>query len=270
MEARRCLVTGANGQLGQCLQVFLSEKQNRQQYTDVEFLFETRQQLDITNEKLLRAYFSKNKITHCFNFAAYTDVKQAELTPEIAYKVNAEAVLNLCKLCKEFDIILLHISTDYVFDGNKKTPYTVLDEPNPVNEYGKSKLEGEKYIQQYLEKYYIVRTSWLYSDFGNNFKKTILKLAEIQKEIYVTDQEVGKPTDGTKLVKFFLGLVLTNKLANFGLYHFAGDKVMSWYEFAKQIVKESQFKTLVYRVEEDLGTDKNNLQRPKYSVLKSS
>ena len=159
------LVTGANGQLGLTIKELFANNN-----LGLDFTFVTKEQLDITNKTALNNFFTKNHFDYCINCAAYTNVEQAEKTPEIAFKVNAEGVKYLAEVCKETNTTLIHISTDYVFDGEKETPYTVEDLPNPINEYGKSKLLGEHYIQESLSNHFIVRTSWLYSKkYGKNF-----------------------------------------------------------------------------------------------------
>ena len=183
---KRVLVTGANGQLGKTINELFSKNED-----NLKFTFATRAELDITKEANLKVFFRNNKFDYCINCAAYTNVEQAEKTPKTAYKVNAEGVKYLAEACKETDTVLIHISTDYVFDGEKTEPYTVKDKPNPINEYGKSKLLGEQHIQDILEKYFIIRTSWLYSKkYGNNFYKTILEKAKAEKELFITDEQI--------------------------------------------------------------------------------
>ena len=166
------LVTGASGQLGKTIKELYSNNT-----LGLSFTFVNKNQLDITDEAMLKSCFTLNKFNYCINCAAYTNVDQAEKTPEIAFKVNAEGVKYLSEICKEHNVILVNISTDYVFDGNKTTPYTIDDLPNPINNYGKSKLLGEEYIKQILNKYYIIRTSWLFSKkYGKNFYRTIKAL----------------------------------------------------------------------------------------------
>jgi dTDP-4-dehydrorhamnose reductase len=138
---KRVLVTGSNGQLG------LSIQNIKNDYPELEFIFKNRSDFDITNKNQVKKIFSSGKFDYCINCAAYTNVEQAERTPEVGYTINAEGVKNIAHACKEYDATLIHISTDYVFDSNKGEPYTTEDTPNPINEYGKSKLEGEKYVQ---------------------------------------------------------------------------------------------------------------------------
>src|SRR5690606_29497731 len=164
------LVTGSSGQLGLTLQEFASTSGN------TTFEFKTSSELDIIDHNGLNELFREHNFDYCINCAAYTNVEQAEKTPQIAFKVNSDGVQNLAIACKRNKVTLVHISTDYVFDGEKGSPYTLDDIPNPINEYGKSKLKGEQLIAQTLDAYFIVRTSWLYhKQYGKNFYRTILE-----------------------------------------------------------------------------------------------
>ncbi|MEP2060002.1 MAG: dTDP-4-dehydrorhamnose reductase [Maribacter litoralis] len=227
---KKVLVTGANGQLGQCLQNIAPL------YKDLDFLFQSSKDLDITNSVAVGLLFEKEQFNYCINCAAYTNVEQAEKTPEIAFKVNAEGVRALALFSKKYNVSLIHISTDYVFDGEKKEPYTVDDIPNPINEYGKSKLLGEKYIQEIMEDYLIIRTSWLYSEFGKNFYTSIMKKAKEKQILEVTNTELGYPTNALNLGRFITQTVNINKFKT-GIYHFTDQIEMTWYDFARQIIK---------------------------------
>ncbi|WP_299431008.1 dTDP-4-dehydrorhamnose reductase [uncultured Maribacter sp.] len=231
---KHILVTGANGQLGSSIQEIAKN------YSNFIFDFKSSKELDITNSNMVSTLFLKNKYSFCINCAAYTNVEQAEKTPEIAYKVNSEAVKNLAETCLENKTVLIHISTDYVFDGKKKEPYTISDIPNPINEYGKSKLEGEKYIQNILQKYFIIRTSWLYSKkFGNNFYKTILEKAKNKETLQITNEQLGSPTNTINLSLFILNKVILGMETSYGIFHFTDKLPMTWYEFARQIIEEN-------------------------------
>lgn len=162
------LVTGASGQMGQAMQSIAH------QFEDVDFVFLSSKLLDISSIEDCDAVFNEIMPDICVNFAAYTQVDKAEDDKEIAFRINAEGCENLARMCLKYNAALVHISTDFVFDGEKNEPYTITDRPNPINVYGASKLKGEHYIQELLEQYYIVRTSWVYSDFGHNFKKRCL------------------------------------------------------------------------------------------------
>lgn len=257
------LVTGTHGQLGLTIKELFAN--NR---LSLDFTFVTKAQLDITNKTALNNFFAKNHFDYMINCAAYTLVEQAEKTPDIAFKVNADAVKNLAEVCKETNTTLIHISTDYVFDGEKKEPYTIDDMPNPINEYGKSKLLGEHYIQGILDHYFIIRTSWLYSKkYGNNFYRTILKKAEKGEALYVTTEQTGCPTNTESLATYIIGLIV-NKSLDYGIKHVSDNKAMTWYDFAEQILSENHLKNKTRLVKA------NNYvtfaRRPKYTVLKNS
>ncbi len=226
------LVTGANGQLGQCIRKIAPK------YSHIEFLFKNSKELDITNIAMVNALFESNKFDYCINCAAYTNVEQAEKTPAIAFQVNADGVKNLAMACKNNQVVLIHVSTDYVFDGEKNRPYTVEDTPNPINEYGKSKLLGEEYIKQHLDSFKIIRTSWLYSEFGENFYQTVLRRAKAGEHLHITDEQIGCPTNANNLAVHVLDFLEQN-LTNYGIHHFTDGEVMTWYEFAEKILSEN-------------------------------
>jgi len=226
------LVTGSEGQLGRTLQEFSPDY-------NCNFDFTSSTELDITNPKSTESVFQKGQYNYCINCAAYTNVEQSEKTPVLAFKVNAEGVKNLSKACNKYNVTLIHISTDYVFDGNKTSPYTVQDVPNPINQYGKSKLQGEEYIRSILRNHYIIRTSWLYSKkYGHNFYRTVLQNAKEGQELRITDEQKGCPTNTENLARFIIEEVLTGKVP-FGTQHFTDGQAMTWYDFAKQILEEN-------------------------------
>lgn len=256
----KVLVTGAKGQLGKTIEELYFENN-----LGIVFTFVIKEELDITKEKEIKSLFIKSDFDYCINCAAYTNVEQAEKTLEIAFKVNATGVKYLAEACKHNNVILIHISTDYVFDGEKKEPYTIDDIPNPINEYGKSKLKGEEYIKQILDNYFIVRTSWLYSKkYGNNFYRTILGKTKTEKELFVTDEQIGCPTNAVSLSNFIINLI-KEKSDVFGVYHFCDRVSMTWYDFAKQILQENN-------IDDKINLVKANkyctfAKRPKRSVL---
>ncbi|NER09911.1 dTDP-4-dehydrorhamnose reductase [Muriicola jejuensis] len=232
---KRILVTGSKGQLGMTL------KELAPKYSDLEFHFTDRETLDITNLEEVHKVFKEIEPEYCINCAAYTQVDQAEKTPEPAYDVNVKGVKHLVQACQQTRTILIHISTDYVFDGTKAEGYFPWDKPNPINVYGKTKLEGEKVIQETLEKYFIVRTSWLYSKkYGHNFYKTILEKAKAGESITVTDQQRGCPTDTENLVRYLLELIQSDS-TDYGIKHFTDGEAMTWYEFAVKILIDEGF-----------------------------
>ena len=260
MGSIKVLVTGASGQLGKTIEELYKEND-----FNIEFIFFDKSNFDITDKPQINQIFNQRKFDYCINCAAYTNVEQAEKTTQLAYEINAEGVKNLALVCKANNVILIHISTDYVFDGEKSEPYTVDDTPNPINEYGKSKLLGEQYIEETILQYFIVRTSWLYSKkHGNNFYKTILKKAEKDIELYITDEQIGCPTNTVNLSKFIIDIIHFNN-KNFGIFHFCDKKAMSWYYFSLQILKENN---LSHKIK--LVKAKNYhtfARRPKNSVL---
>lgn len=237
------LVTGANGQLGKCFQ------KQAVDYSGFNFLFASSTELDITSKEKINSFFKEQKIDYCINCAAYTNVEKAESEPEKAFLVNAEAVKKLVEICKEHEVVLFHFSTDYVFDGTKDEPYSEEDKTNPLNVYGASKLKGEKYIQEILDNYFIFRTSWLYSEFGHNFYKTILKKTETfakatasegEKDVVlkITEEQTGTPTNANDLASAVLKTIARGN-RNYGLYHYANLGETTWYGFAKAILENS-------------------------------
>ena len=259
---KRVLVSGAKGQLA------LTIRDLSLNNLSLDWVFLDSSQLDITNSVEISKALKKHNVDYFINCAAYTNVEQAEKTPEYAFKVNAEALEFLSLECKAFDIILIHISTDYVFDGEKKEPYTVFDETNPINQYGKSKLLGEQLIQRILDKYYIVRTSWLYSKkHGNNFYRTILEKTKQSSELSVIDTQIGCPTDTVNLANYLIRLILEED-QEFGVLHYCDEKPMSWYDFAKFILIENKLLEQIRLVKADNYT--TFAKRPKYSVLSTT
>jgi dTDP-4-dehydrorhamnose reductase len=255
------LVTGSNGQLGKCLQDVSQSSIN------INWIFKSSNELDITDDVSIANVFKKNKIDYVVNCAAYTAVDKAESEPEKAFLVNAEGVRLLANACKINNAALIHISTDFVFDGKKNTPYLETDLTNPINVYGASKLKGEQYIQKILDKYYIIRTSWVYSEYGNNFVKTMLRLASERDEISVVNDQIGSPTyagDLAQCIKRIIGL----KPLEYGIYHYSNKGGISWHEFARGIFYQKGVDiTLnpIYTSEYVTAA-----KRPKYSVLDSS
>ena len=222
------LVTGANGQLGQAIQAVA------QRYSELSFLFEGRETLDVTNEEEVSVFFANHKIDFCINTAAYTNVDKAETEKEAVYALNEKAPKLLAEACKEHNVFLIHISTDYVFDGTKGAPYTIDDTPNPINVYGASKLAGEKAIAAVGGDYCIVRTSWLYSEYGNNFQTKILEKAKTSPYLEVVSDLYGTPTYAPNLVVFLLNKIINSTFAS-NMEHYSDGKSMSWYDLAKKV-----------------------------------
>lgn len=252
------LVTGAEGQLGRCIQ------KAAKHYPNFEFIFHSSRTMDISNPNRITEIFSELQFDYCINCAAYTNVEQAEKYPEKSFKINSEAVRLLALACLEYSTTLIHISTDYVFDGKKEAPYLTTDSTNPINVYGKSKLSGEKEIQKLLNEYFIIRTSWLYSEFGKNFYKTILEKAKTETVLSITDEQTGCPTDANNLASYILNLISSDH-KTFGVHHFTDDVAMTWYDFAAKILKEN---ALQHKIQLDKVKNYRTLaERPKNSVL---
>ena len=229
---KRVLVTGANGQLG------LAIKAAAAAYPQLSFVFAGKAELDVTDAQQIEAFFNSNPFDFCINAAAYTNVDKAEEDIEAAYVLNETAPQLLAEVCKQYNVFLLHISTDYVFDGTKGSAYTTEDTPNPINVYGASKLAGEQAIAEVGGDYCIVRTSWLYSEYGTNFQTKILEKAKSAPYLEVVSDLYGTPTYAPNLVLFLLNKISVLAFAS-KVYHFSDGKTMSWYDLAKQIVGES-------------------------------
>ena len=254
----KILITGANGQLGMCL------KDQVKKFPSFEYHFKSSKELDITNREFVSLLFSEEKYDYCINCAAYTAVDKAEEERERAFLVNAEAVKYLAEASKKSNTTLIHISTDFVFDGTKTSPYTEEDSTNPINVYGASKLKGEQYVQEILSNYFIIRTSWVYSEYGNNFVKTMLRLAKERDEISVVNDQVGSPTYAGDLAEFLLTIIAKNS-NKYGLYNYSNEGVISWYNFATEIFKDPK---VIVELNSIKATEYiTPATRPGYSVL---
>lgn len=258
---KRVLITGANGQLGQCI------KNQSKNTSNIELIYASSKELDITNKEQVAEYFNKNTFDFCINCAAYTNVEQAEKEAKLAMLVNGIGVKQLSEECKKHNVTLTHISTDYVFDGTNTTPYTPLDKTNPINEYGRSKLEGEKFVKTILEKFFIVRTSWLYSEIGRNFFTIITDKLKKGENLSVINDQIGCPTNANDLAKFVLSIIEKDSKA-YGIHQFCGNTTMTWYDFAKQIASQMGVSVEITPVKtEHFPTI---AKRPKYSVMQNT
>ena len=256
------LVTGSNGQLASCI------KDHAKQYDGLNFIYTDYEELDICNLNDLEEFFKTNqKIDYCINCAAYTAVDKAESEVEKAFEINAIGPKNLAQVCSEFDTILIQISTDFVFDGEKTEPYTETDVAKPISVYGASKLEGEEEIKKTLETYFILRTSWLYSEYGTNFMKTMLKLAETRDEISVVSDQIGTPTYAGDLADVILKIITSNT-KSFGLYHYSNEGVASWYDFAKAIFEASNIEIKLNPIK--TSAYPTPAKRPLFSVMEKT
>jgi len=223
----KVLVTGADGQLGYDVVKKLKK-------LDIEHIGVDKEDFDLTIENETKEFilnYEPDVIIHC---AAYTDVDQAEVERELCYQVNVEGTRYVAEIAKELDAKMLYISTDYVFDGQGEKPFEVTDQPNPINYYGETKYLGEQEVQKLLDKYFIVRTSWVFGEHGDNFVKTMLKLGKERDEISVVADQYGSPTYTGDLAKLIVEMIKTDK---YGIYHATNEGFCSWYEFAKEIFK---------------------------------
>ena len=247
------LVTGANGQLGLAIKAACAN------FPKLQFVFASKAELDVTKEEEIAAFFENNQLDYCINAAAYTNVDKAEEVPQAAYLLNETAPRLLAEVCKKHNVFLIHISTDYVFDGTKGAPYTIDDAPNPINVYGASKLAGEKAIAVVGGDYCIVRTSWLYSEHGTNFQTKILAKAKTASYLEVVSDLFGTPTYTPNLVVFLLNKITKSAFAS-SMEHFSDGKTMSWHELAKQLTAVEIKKTAV-------ATLNLKAKRPKNTTL---
>jgi len=236
----RILVTGKNGQLGQSIQKIVNKGSCDNRSVN-DFIFVGRDELDLSKDYSISNYFDNNdKFDIVINCAAYTAVDKAEEEQEIANQVNHLAVKQLAEIASKQKFKLIHISTDYIFDGESNKPYIETDETNPINVYGKTKTAGEKALQKAMPTdAIIIRTSWVYSEFGNNFVKTMLRLGKDRDEISVVSDQIGSPTYATDLAEVILKIIdsrgYKNKEEATEVYHYSNEGGISWHEFAQEI-----------------------------------
>ena len=257
------LITGSDGQVGSELKVLEPD------FKKYNFFFTDLKELDITEHKLVEKYILKNRINVIINCAAFTAVDLAETKSKKANEINNRAVRNIANLAKDHKIKLIHISTDYVFDGKSSKPYVETDTPNPGSVYGKTKLDGELAMQQINPlNSIIIRTSWLYSKFGNNFVKTMLRLAETKDKISVVADQIGSPTNAADLAKAILNILPQINNETVELFHYSNQGVCSWYDFGKAIFDLEEISIIVNPIES--AKYPTPAQRPFYSVLEKS
>ena len=257
------LVTGSNGQLGSEIREIALN------HSEYNFLFTDVSDLDITNHIEVAELIKNNKINVIINCAAYTAVDKAESEPELSNAINHLATANLARISRDNNIKLIHISTDYVFDGTNHKPYVEKDIPNPQSIYGKTKLNGEIAMQQINPaNSVIIRTSWVYSKFGNNFVKTMLRIAETRDEISVVADQIGTPTNASDLGKAILTILPLIKNKNVEVFHYSNEGVCSWYDFVKTIF---EIKGILIKVNSIESVEyPTPATRPYYSVLNKS
>lgn len=261
---KKILVTGCNGQLGRAI---------RKEYagSDVEFVNtdviegEGVKALDITDVDAVLKMVEETKPEVIINCAAHTNVDACETQWDLAYKINAIGPRNLSIAASKAGAKMIHVSTDYVFEGNGTRPYTEFDEPNPVSAYGKTKLEGENFVKAFADKYFILRTAWLYGE-GKNFVKTMLRLAETHDEVSVVSDQLGSPTSAVELAKMIHYLEPTE---NYGVFHATCEGDTNWAEFAEAIFKRAGKNTKVNHVTSEQYAKMNpaSANRPAYSIL---
>lgn len=252
---RKIIVTGCNGQLGKAVNVLYKDS------SEYELVNTDVAELDITDIKAVMDFVEQVKPYAIINCAAHTNVNACESQEDLAYKINAIGPRNLAIAATEYDAKLIHISTDYVFAGDGDKPYREYDEVNPQSAYGRTKLQGERFVQQFAKKYFIVRTAWLYGD-GKNFVKTMLGLAKNNDTVRVVGDQIGSPTSAKELAKAIAILVPTD---NYGVFHGTCEGVCSWADFTEEFYRLAGVTTKV----EHITTDEypTPAKRPAYSVL---
>jgi dTDP-4-dehydrorhamnose reductase len=263
------LVTGGSGQLGQTIQHIASD------YADFQFIIASSQDLDITNQEEVNSFFDSNIIHFCINAAAYTAVDKAETDIDKAEAVNVLGPRNLAQACKKHGVKLIHISTDFVFDGTANKPYLETDKTNPLGVYGVTKLKGEVAVMYNMSDYFIIRTSWVYSQFGNNFMKTMLRLASERDSLNIVSDQIGSPTHAVDLAKTIMEIICHTERSRsaifqpqYGIYHFSNEGTTSWYDFATAIFKVNNIAIKVNPIPS--AAFPTPAERPKYSVLDKS
>ncbi|MEO5893362.1 MAG: dTDP-4-dehydrorhamnose reductase [Ferruginibacter sp.] len=265
-DKKTILVTGANGQLGQEMKMVSAL------HTNYNYLFVAKEDLAIDDIEAVKNYFATNAIDYCVNCAAYTAVDKAETETDKAYLVNATAVGNLAMVCATKGISFIHISTDYVFDGTATTPYKEEDLVSPVNLYGASKLEGEVLAMKNNPQSIIIRTSWVYSSFGNNFVKTMLRLMSSRDAINVVSDQQGCPTYAADLAAAIMQIIgqlegspKNNLLSSSAIFNYSNKGVINWYQFAEAIRELSGSKCVVSPI--PASQYPTPAKRPAYSVM---
>lgn len=263
LSKKNILVTGGNGQLGSEIKRHADSVSER--FT---FFFTDVDTLDITDREVIDAFVQENNINYIINCAAFTAVDRAEDDIDLCYKINRDAVENLAIVANKHNTKIIHISTDYVFDGEASSPYVETDSVSPRSVYGKAKLEGEQVLLKYNPESIVIRTAWLYSIFGNNFVKTMMRLGRERTELNVVADQTGTPTNAADLAKAILQITAHSETEQFiaGIYHFSNRGITTWYDFTLAIHKDAGITTCKVS---PITTDQYPTRaiRPKYSVL---
>ena len=256
--SKTILITGANGQLGTEFRTLEKD------FPAFNFLFVSRDELSIDNADAVNDFFAKNKIDVCVNCAAYTAVDKAETEEELAFAINATAAGNLAATCKQHGAKFIHVSTDYVFAGNGTEPYKEDDDTHPINVYAASKLKGEEEVLQNNTDAIIIRTSWVYSSFGKNFVKTMMRLMSDKESIGVVADQMGSPTYAADLAEAIMQIINKNNFVS-GVYHYCNGGVISWFDFASEIKAQLNSNCVVNPIATEAYP--TPAMRPHYSAL---
>jgi len=256
----KVLVTGGKGQLGQALEELIVN----QKHSNWEADFKSSQELDITDFEAVSEVLGSKEYAYCINCAAFTHVDKAEENTDLARQVNVNGARNLALGCHQNSTALIHVSTDFVFDGFQNTPYSEEDVARPLGFYGDTKYKGERAIISNLEEHFILRTSWLYSEYANNFMKTMMRLGAEREELSVVYDQVGTPTYALDLAQTIVQIIDAHSI-EYGIYNYSNEGVASWYDFAKAIFEEAQLEVNLKPI---LSADyPTPARRPNYSVL---
>ncbi len=255
------LVTGGKGQLASCI------KDIADNLNDLDFIYVDHDELDITKKEEIETFFQKKKIAYCVNCAAYTAVDKAETEKDLAKSVNVDGARFLAEACSEHNTVFIQISTDFVFDGKGDIPYKESDKTNPLGVYGRTKLESEKAVSSAVREHFIIRTSWLYSEHGHNFLKTMLRLGAERDKLNVVGDQIGTPTYAGDLAELIVKIIREDT-REFGTYHYSNEGVASWYDFAKAIMDESKRACKVFPIKTEAYP--TPARRPTFSVMDKS
>ena len=256
----KVLITGGTGQLGQALQELIVN----QKHSNWEADFKSSQDLDITDFEAVSEVLGSKEYAYCINCAAFTHVDKAEEDTDLARQVNVNGARNLALGCHQNSMVLIHISTDFVFDGFQNSPYSEEDVARPLGFYGDTKYKGERAIISNLEEHFILRTSWLYSEYANNFMKTMLRLGAERDELSVVYDQVGTPTYAMDLASVIIQIINAHSI-EYGIYNYSNEGVASWYDFAKAIFEEAQLEVNLRPI---LSAEyPTPARRPNYSIL---